>query len=126
MVYLSFNYSPHVPWNELHLPRVLHRHDVIRAVILAGPNSANLIKLLEDEGISFVLLGNNVVGEQQDLTKNDAVFADDIQGGQDATRYLIDLGHRQFGLLAIPACRGLRATSRVIGAPWKKKGSRPA
>jgi DNA-binding LacI/PurR family transcriptional regulator len=94
MVFLSFNYSPHIPWTELHLPRVLQRHDVIRAVILAGTNSENLIKLLVHKGISFVVLGNNVVGEQQDLNNNDVVFADDIQGGQDATRYLISLGHR--------------------------------
>ena len=94
MVFLSFNYSPHVPWTELHLPRVLQRHDVIRAVILAGTNSANLIKLLVHKGIAFVVLGNNVVGEQQDLKQNDVVFADDMQGGEDATRYLIGLGHR--------------------------------
>jgi DNA-binding LacI/PurR family transcriptional regulator len=94
MVYLSFNYSPHIPWTELHLPRVVQRHDVIRAVILAGTNSANLIKLLEHKGISFVVLGNNVVGEQRDLKNNDVVFADDIQGGEDATRHLIGLGHR--------------------------------
>src|ERR1700678_698109 len=94
MVYLSFNYSPHVPWTELHLPRVLQRQDVIRAVILAGTNSPNLIKLLVHKGISFVVLGNNVVGEQQNLENNDVVFSDDIQGGHDATRYLIGLGHR--------------------------------
>jgi DNA-binding LacI/PurR family transcriptional regulator len=94
MVFLSYTYSPHVPWTELHLPRVLQRHDVIRAVILAGTNSPNLIKLLEHKGISFVVLGNNVVGEQQDLEHNDVVFSDDIQGGHDATRYLISLGHR--------------------------------
>jgi DNA-binding LacI/PurR family transcriptional regulator len=94
MVFLSFNYSSQVPWTELHLPRVLQRQDVIRAVILAGTNSANLIKLLVQKGIAFVVLGNNVVGGQQDLTHNDVVFADDVQGGEDATRYLIGLGHR--------------------------------
>jgi DNA-binding LacI/PurR family transcriptional regulator len=94
MVFLSFSYSPHVPWTELHLPRVLQRQDVIRAVILAGTNSANLIKLLVHKGVSFVVLGNNVVGEQQDLKNNDVVFSDDVQGGEDATRYLIGLGHR--------------------------------
>ena len=45
-------------------------HDVIRAVILAGTNSPNLIKLLVHKGISFVVLGNNVVGEQQNLENN--------------------------------------------------------
>src|ERR1700722_18250180 len=83
MVFLSYNYSPHVPSTELRLPRVLQRHDVIRAVILAGTNSENLIKLLDHKGIAFVVLGNNVVGDQQGLKNNDAVFADDVQGGKE-------------------------------------------
>lgn len=94
MVFLSFKYSPQVPWSELHLPKVVQRPDIIRAVILAGTNSTNLIELLVHKGIPFVVLGNNVIGESQDLEKSDVVFADDIQGGHDATRYLIGLGHR--------------------------------
>jgi DNA-binding LacI/PurR family transcriptional regulator len=95
MVSLSYNYSPHTPWSELHLPEVVQRHDVIRAVILAGTNSTNLIELLVHKGIPFVVLGNNVIGKQENLESTDAVFADDIQGGHDATRYLIALGHRR-------------------------------
>jgi DNA-binding LacI/PurR family transcriptional regulator len=95
MVLLSYNYSPHTPSAELRLPKVVQRHDVIRAVILAGTNSMNLIQLLGQKGIPFAVLGNNVIGEQQNLKNNDVVFADDIQGGQDATRYLIELGHRR-------------------------------
>ena len=99
MVFLSFNYSPHVPWTELHLPKVVQRHDVIRAVVLAGTNSVNLLNLLSHKGIPFVVLGNNVVGEPRDLLHHDAVFADDIQGGLDATRYLIGLGHCHIGFV---------------------------
>jgi DNA-binding LacI/PurR family transcriptional regulator len=95
MVFLSFNYSPHIPWAELHLPRVVQRHDMTRAVILAGTNSTNLTKLLAHKGIPFVIFGNNVIGEQQDLKTNDVVFADDIQGSKDAVEYLIGLGHRR-------------------------------
>jgi DNA-binding LacI/PurR family transcriptional regulator len=95
MVLVSYNYSPHVPWTDLRLPKVVQRQDVIRAVILAGTNSMNLIQLLGEKGIPFAVLGNNVIGEQQDLKNNDVVFADDIQGGQDVTRYLIELGHRR-------------------------------
>lgn len=94
MVFLSFKYSPLVPWTELHVPKVLQRHDVIRAVILAGTNSTNLLELLVNKGIPFVVLGNNVIGDQQVLDRSDVVFADDIQGGHDATMYLIGLGHR--------------------------------
>src|ERR1700735_5000908 len=94
MVFLSFNYSLLAPSTELHLPKVVQRHDVTRAVILAGTNSTNLIELLHQKGMPFAVFGNNVIGKPQDLENNDVVLGDDIQGGQDATRYLIGLGHR--------------------------------
>jgi hypothetical protein len=47
MVFLSYNYSAAVPWKELHLPKVMQRHDVVRAVILAGTNSPNLLELFD-------------------------------------------------------------------------------
>jgi DNA-binding LacI/PurR family transcriptional regulator len=93
MVFLSFKYSPIVPWKELTLPMVVQRRDVVRALILAGTNFTNLIELLNNKGITFVVLGNNVIGEPQKL-KGDVIFSDDIQGGHDMTRYLIGLGHR--------------------------------
>jgi DNA-binding LacI/PurR family transcriptional regulator len=95
VVLLSYNYSPHVPSTTLRLPKVIERHDVIRAVILAGTNSMNLIQRLGQKGIPFAVFGNNVTGEPQDLKNNDVAFADDIQGGQDATRHFIELGHRR-------------------------------
>ena len=94
MVFLSFNYSLQAPSAELHLPKVVQRHDVTRAVILAGTNSTSLIELLHQKGMAFSVFGNNVIGKQQDLENNDVVLGDDIQGGHDATRYLIGLGHR--------------------------------
>jgi DNA-binding LacI/PurR family transcriptional regulator len=94
MVFLSFNYLPQVPWKELHLPNVVHHRDMVRAVILAGTNSPNLLELLNHKGIAHVVLGNNVIGEQGEL-KSDVVFSDDIHGGQDMTQYLIGLGHRR-------------------------------
>jgi len=93
LIFLSFNYSQHVPWKELHVPNVMQRRDVVRAVILAGTNSVNLIELLEHKGITFVALGNNFVNQSQALN-HDVVFSDDIQGAYDITRHLIALGHR--------------------------------
>lgn len=104
MIFLSFHYSPQVHWKELYLPRVLRRHDLVGAVILAGTNSPNLLELLTHANINFVVLGNNVVGNAQEL-KNDVVFSDDILGGQEMTRYLIGLGHRHIcfvGNLRLP------------------------
>lgn len=93
IVFLSFNYSPNVPWNELHWPRVVQRRDVIRAVILEGTNSTNLIDLLDHKGIPHVTLGNNILGEPRG-SKDDLIFPDDTQGGYDMTRHLIGMGHR--------------------------------
>jgi DNA-binding LacI/PurR family transcriptional regulator len=94
MVFLSYHYSPHIPWTELHLPKLIERRDLIRGVILAGTNSTNLLELLKHKGITFGVLGNNVIGDQAHLEDSDAVYADDIQGGLDATEYLLRLGHR--------------------------------
>jgi LacI family transcriptional regulator len=93
LVFLSHHYPPHVPWRELHLPKVVQRHDVVRGLILAGTTSANLLEFFENKGIAYVVLGNNILGEPRKL-KNDVIFSDESQGGHDITRYLIGLGHR--------------------------------
>jgi DNA-binding LacI/PurR family transcriptional regulator len=98
MVYLSFAYSPTARWNELHLPKVIQRRDIVRALILAGTNSTNLLELLDHKGIPYVVLGNNVIGNPKEL-KNDVIFSDETQGGHDMTRYLLGLGHRSIGFV---------------------------
>jgi DNA-binding LacI/PurR family transcriptional regulator len=92
-IFLSFKYSPNAQSNELHLPKVLQRRDLVRAVILAGTNAVNLVELFNNQGIPYVVLGNNIIGDTHNL-QNDVIFADDIQGSQDLTQYLISLGHR--------------------------------
>ena len=94
MLYLSFKYSLQISSTDLNAPKVLLRHDMVRAAILAGSNSTSLVKLLTKKGIPVAVFGNNVFGDQQELEKHDTVFVDDIQGGADATQYLIRLGHR--------------------------------
>ncbi len=104
MIFLCFNYSPQVPWKELHVPSVVQRRDMVRAVILAGTNSLNLIQLLEHKGITLVALGNNLISPPENLN-HDVVYSDDIQGAYDVTRHLISLGHRQIcfvGNLQLP------------------------
>jgi DNA-binding LacI/PurR family transcriptional regulator len=93
LVFQSSNYSPQVAGKELHVPKVVQRHDIVRGVILAGTNSPNLLELLTYQGIPFVVLGNNMMGEVEQ-PHYDAVFSDDIRGGQNVTRHLISLGHR--------------------------------
>ncbi|WP_413735994.1 LacI family DNA-binding transcriptional regulator [Sodalis sp. RH21] len=93
LYYVSLAYPPNAPARELHLPKLIQRRDQVRGVILAGNPSPNLIELLEQKGIGYVVLGSNILGEFPTL-KNDVVFSDETRGGADVTRYLTSLGHR--------------------------------
>ena len=93
ILFLSYNYSPNTPWRELHLPKLVQRHDVVRGVILTGTNFENLIKLLFNKGVTSVILGNNISGDPKSF-RTDVVSSDEVQGSSDVIRYLIGLGHR--------------------------------
>jgi LacI family transcriptional regulator len=93
VLFLPMQYSPKLPWKELHIPRLLQNRRVVRGVIAAGTNSQNLLDALTDRRLPIVCLGNNIVGEWH-KDKYSAVFFDDIGGAQEATSYLQSLGHR--------------------------------
>jgi len=77
----------------LHIPQILVQPSPVRAVILGGTNSANMISALRERKIPFAVLGNNVVGPW-DPSENDCVYSDDVQGAFDLTSQLIVDGHR--------------------------------
>jgi DNA-binding LacI/PurR family transcriptional regulator len=93
LLFLTLQYSPDVPSKEVHLPRVVRRRDITRAVILSGTNTENLLCSLKEKGIVFSTLGNNILGDHQ-KGAYDTVCSDDIQGGYELTLYLQSLGHR--------------------------------
>ncbi|HSS97618.1 MAG TPA: LacI family DNA-binding transcriptional regulator [Terriglobales bacterium] len=93
MLFLSYQYDTSAAWDQLNLPLILERRDVVRAAILAGTNSNGFLTALTQQNIPFSVFGNNVVGEWQP-EKQDVVWTDDIQGAYEGTRHLIALGHR--------------------------------
>ncbi|MEO8130315.1 MAG: LacI family DNA-binding transcriptional regulator [Bryobacteraceae bacterium] len=93
ILFLSHRYSASVPSKELHLPQIITQRALVRAVILGGTNSSNMLNALREREIPFAVLGNNVVG-QWTPEEYDAVYSDDIQGAFDLTVHLIDDGHR--------------------------------
>ena len=94
MLFLCFQYPADLLWKDLHLPVVLRRRDVARAVILAGNNSDNLLTALTDRGCPFAVLGNNLMGGPP-AKGGDVVYSDDVHGAYEITRYLQTLGHTQ-------------------------------
>ena len=93
MLFMSLRYSPSVPADELHLPKILVERGLVRAVILGGTNSPNMLAALRKRDVPFAVLGNNVVGEW-DASEFDAVYSDDVQGACDLTSQLIADGHQ--------------------------------
>jgi DNA-binding LacI/PurR family transcriptional regulator len=93
MLFLSLRYSPNVTWQEIHLPAILQRRDLISGFIVSGTNSQNLLDLLTRRQIPFAVLGNNVLGEWKS-EDHDTVWFDDEQGAYEVTRYLQSVGHR--------------------------------
>jgi len=93
LLFMSFRYSHVAPANELHLPRILSDRGIVRAVILGGTNSSNILAALREREIPFAVLGNNVIGDwpHRDC---DAVYSDDVQGAFDLTARFIADGHR--------------------------------
>jgi LacI family transcriptional regulator len=98
VLFVTFRYPLGTPPNQIHLPRILTRRDIVRAVILSGTNSASTLCALATHGIPFAVLGNNVVGEWRPEAC-DVVSVDDIQGAFDMTSHLIGQGHRHIWFL---------------------------
>jgi len=119
MVFLSFNYPLNLPWDELHLPKVVQRRDVIRAVIVAGTNSSNLTNLLDQKGIPYVALGNNLFDGAS--SKGDLIFSDDTRGAVEMTRYLISMGHRHIWFVGNTRLPWFARCFADIAGPWKRQ-----
>ena len=93
VIYTRFRYSATTPAAELRLPSVMQSHGIADCVILAGANYDNFTSNLEKRGIHYVLLVNNFVTKRR-REPYDQVRFDDYGGAVEATRYLIQLGHK--------------------------------
>jgi LacI family transcriptional regulator len=108
LLFMSFHYSAAVPARQLHLPKILNQGGIVRAMILGGTNSANMLTALRERDIPFAVLGNNVLGDW-DAGEYDAVYSDDVAGATDLTAQLISDGHRDIWFIG------------DIELPWYKR-----
>ena len=96
LLFRALRYAPEMPTDELddHLRNRVFLNQgkaLAQGMVLTGQTSPNLLGALERTEIPFVILGNNYTGSEVNA---DSVSFDLRQGGYDATRYLIDLGHK--------------------------------
>jgi LacI family transcriptional regulator len=107
VLYTCFDYRPETPPAQLSLPKILTDHRIADCVILAGMNYGNLLDALENSSVPYVVLANKLVDERE-RPAVDRVRWDDRTAGYDATRYLLELGHRDIhyiGDVSVPAFR---------------------
>lgn len=97
LLFLPLRYSSKASWEDLHLPEIFDRRQLISGVIVAGTNSPNLLELLTQKGIPWVVLANNVLGGWRQ--EPNAVYFDDIGGSFEVVRYLLSLGHRKIAFV---------------------------
>lgn len=125
VIFLEFDYPPHVPPDELVLPRIIWERGAVDGLVLAGTNYPNFVRAVKALGIPFVLFGSNVVGRLA-MNDLDSVWLDHRGGAQQATEYLIKLGHKKIwfaGELSLPwgrAChQGYASAMRESGLETK-------
>jgi DNA-binding LacI/PurR family transcriptional regulator len=93
VLFAVLHYSQRTPPEKIDLPPVLQEHGLIDGVILAGTIYPNLLRRIEAIHMPFVAFSNNVVGMDGDHLYDQVGF-DDFNGTLQATRYLIQQGHR--------------------------------
>ena len=98
LVFSRFEYSRSLRATELALPRMLAQSGAVDGVILAGVHHSNLLKALAQRRLPYSLLGNSFEGGASDLTHN-SIFYDDRGGIEEATEFLIRLGHRRIAFV---------------------------
>jgi DNA-binding LacI/PurR family transcriptional regulator len=94
LVFQPYRYVANTAPKKMRLPTLLERRDVVRGVIVAGTNTAELLDCLERHGLPYSVFGNNLFGEHT-TNRCDTVFMDDVGGAREMTQYLIGLGHRR-------------------------------
>ncbi len=96
LLFLPLQYSLTLPKERLEVPEILQRKTVVAGAIVAGTNSQEMLELLTEYEIPWVVLGNNVAGEWPH-DRHRSIFFDDIRGAYELTTYLISLGHVEIG-----------------------------
>lgn len=93
--HLLYGIIPHGKLNPKKVPRML-QEERIDGLILAGPDMPKeFIETIRKTGIPLILVDNY----SEDV---DSVLADNVRGAYIATKYLIDLGHRNIAFASGP------------------------
>jgi DNA-binding LacI/PurR family transcriptional regulator len=95
------------PTPEGELPRLIRERRVDGVIMLIG-HATDSVERIKEVGLPVVAFGNY-------SESTDYVTADDYDGGRQATRHLLDLGHRHIGFVGIANPEKHAGTLRLQG-----------
>jgi DNA-binding LacI/PurR family transcriptional regulator len=95
LLFARHRYDANIHPGELHLPGVIQARGLADCLIVTGTNYGNFLNALDDAGLTYVCLANHVAGHHSTGSARNQVRYSDSEGFEDATRYLIQLGHKQ-------------------------------
>lgn len=124
VLYTSFQYPAETPWNELALPRVLTEHGIADCLILVGMNYDNLLVALEKAEIPYVYGGNKAI-VAADRAPVDRIRWDERAAGVEATRYLLQLGHKRIAYIGDISLPWYRAPYEGYLTAMREAGLKP-
>jgi DNA-binding LacI/PurR family transcriptional regulator len=92
ILFSRLQYDAQTKWRDIRLPQVLEKNGLTHGIIVAGQIYDNLFGALDNLGIPYIALANYAQGDMQSAVNH--VRYDDGAGFYDATKYLIQLGHK--------------------------------
>jgi DNA-binding LacI/PurR family transcriptional regulator len=95
LFFSRYEYSGALPSAQLALPRMLAQTGALDGVILAGVHHKNLLDVLDKRQIPYTFLANDYPSPPP----NNCVTFNDRAGLDEATEYLIHLGHKRIAYI---------------------------
>lgn len=121
VIYTKFKYAAEAPVGNMPLPGILQSRGLTDCVILAGTTYENFVNYLDNAGIDYVLLANNFVAQgRRNLV--DQVRFDEYSGALEATRYLIQLGHKDIWYIGDVSLPWYRVRYEAYGQAMAEAG----
>ncbi|MDX2153746.1 MAG: LacI family DNA-binding transcriptional regulator [Bryobacteraceae bacterium] len=109
---------------RIELPRIVADQGLVDGVILVGRHAPNLLELLGQNALPWVMLGNNFEGDFHRLPENTLSY-DEEAGSADATAYLARLGHRRIAFIGNRGYLWFRRRQKAYEKAMREAGLTP-
>ncbi|HEV2348476.1 MAG TPA: LacI family DNA-binding transcriptional regulator [Terriglobia bacterium] len=98
VVFAVIHYDEKTPSEQIALPPILKERGWVDGLVLAGTIYPNFVEHIQSIHVPYVMFGNNLFGPKR-MLKYDQVSFDGEKGEFEATRFVIEQGHRDIAFV---------------------------